>query len=148
MVDKDLLNAQKELTAHTFSQAQAYTNLVLVAGYAGFFAIWSFIKTDMSRAQIFWSGLLITLSLTTFMVWEIYASFCRSKSLLGLARAVNDPENFLAHLHSHKADEQNRVIRHGRAWAVAFAFTVLTGFSAIGILLWAFVCGLWKVYCA
>lgn len=34
MVDRDLLEAQKELTSHAFGQAQAYTNLILVAGYA------------------------------------------------------------------------------------------------------------------
>jgi len=63
MIDREILEAQKELLAHTFSQAQAYTNVILVAGYAGFFAIWSFIKPELTKATVFWSGLLISLSL-------------------------------------------------------------------------------------
>lgn len=148
MVDQELLNAQKELTAHTFDKAQAYTNVVLLAGYAGFFAIWSFIKPDITKEQVFWSGLLIALSLTAFMLWEIYGSFYRSRSLLGLAKAVNNPAKFHELLEQHKIDEHARIIRFGRIWVVVFGFTVLTGFSAIGILLWAFVSGLWKFYCA
>ncbi|RFC37966.1 MAG: hypothetical protein DID89_2727548617 [Candidatus Nitrotoga sp. CP45] len=145
MVDKELLNAQKELTALTFGQAQAYTNVVLLAGYAGFFAIWSFIKPYITKEQVLWSGLLIALSLTAFMLWEIFRQFHQSRSLLELKRALNDPANFHGLLVQHKAKEQTRIIHLGSIWAVVFVFTILTGFSAIGILLWAFVCALWKV---
>ncbi|NTV05451.1 MAG: hypothetical protein HGA59_02950 [Chlorobiaceae bacterium] len=148
MVDKELLNAQKELAAHTFDKAQAYTNVVLLAGYAGFFAIWSFIRPDITNEQVFWSGLLIALSLTAYMLWEIYGSFYRSRSLLCLAKAVNNPDKFHELLEQHKLDEQARIIFLGQIWVVVFGFTVLTGFSAIGILLWAFVSTLWKIYFA
>jgi hypothetical protein len=148
MVDKELLNAQKELAAHTFDKAQAYTNVVLLAGYAGFFAIWSFIRPDITKEQVFWSGLLIALSLTAYMLWEIYGSFYRSRSLLCLAKAVNNPDKFHELLEQHKLDEQARIIFLGQIWVVVFGFTVLTGFSAIGILLWAFVSTLWKIYFA
>lgn len=148
MVDRDVLEAQKELTAHAFGQAQAYTNVILVVGYAGFFAIWSFVKADMTRAQVFWSGLLIALSLTAFILWEIYGAFYRSRSLLSLARAVNDPSNFEKLIAQHRSEERTRVIWLGRVWAITFGFTVITGFSAVGILLWVFVSALWELYSA
>jgi hypothetical protein len=146
MIDRDQLNVQKELLAHAYSQAQAYTNVVLLAGYAGFFAIWAFLKPDLSKSQIFWSGLLIALSLGTYVLWEVYQSFFRSQSLLGLSRAVQDPANFQRLFIAHKRAEQERVIRFGQAWLVAFTVTVVAGVAAIGILLWAFVSTLWALH--
>ncbi len=59
VINRDLLDAQKELLAHTYGHAQAYTSVVLLAGYTGFFATWSFLKDDLSKLQILASGLLI-----------------------------------------------------------------------------------------
>ena len=55
--------------------------------------------------------------------------------------------NFHELLVQYKAKEQTRIIQFGRIWAVVFGSTILTGLSAIGILLWAFVSALWKNYC-
>ena len=143
MVDREILEAQKELLAHTFSQAQAYTNVILVAGYAGFFAIWSFLKPDMTKATVFWSGLLISLSLAGFIAWEVYNMFFRSRSILGIARAVKYPEQFEQLMLNHTKAEQERLITYGRIWLMQLPFVVVTGFGAIAILISAFIHGLW-----
>ena len=146
MINRDLLNAQKELVAHTFTQAQAYTNVVLLAGYAGFFAIWAFLKPDLSKGQVFWSGLLIALSLATYVLWEVYQSFSRSRSILGLANAVATPERFHELLERYRVAEQDRLIQMRRAWVVAFSVTVVSGVLAILVLLAAFVQVLFALY--
>lgn len=148
MINREILEAQKELLAHTFSQAQAYTNIILVAGYAGFFAIWSFIRQDLSKQQIFWSGLMISISLAVFIAWETYGMFFRSRSVMGIAKAVNDPPNFERLLLTHQKNEHERIIRFGRVWIVVLVVVVGTGFSAIGMMLWAFIQGLWRFYCS
>src|SRR5690606_4600684 len=146
MIDRAIIDAQKELLAHTFSQAQAYTNLILVAGYAGFFAIWTQLGADMTRATKFWSGLLIALSVAGFIAWEVYGMIQRSRSMLGIARAVNDPARFEQLMEEQRATEHDRAVQIGRAWLVALPFIAGTGFAALFILLSAFVHGLWSMY--
>lgn len=146
MINRDLLNAQKELIAHAFGQAQAYTNVVLLAGYAGFFGIWSFLKPELSKSQLFWSALLVSLSLAAFILWEVYQSFYRSRSILSLARTVEDPARFSELVEQYRLDEFDRVITLRRVWVVAFSFCVVTGFGGVCVLLWAFVQTLWSLY--
>ena len=141
-----IIEAQKELLAFTFSQAQAYTNLIIVAGYAGFFALWNFVQDDITKTQLFWSGILITISLIVFVLWEVYGMFRRSRSLLEISEAVNKPNEFEELIRSHKQKESERAISYGRTWIAALSITVLTGFSAIGIMLWSFISGLLKIY--
>ena len=57
---QQLLDAQKELLSAAFSRANAYTNLILGAGYAGFFAVWAFTKDHLTPPQLFWSALFVT----------------------------------------------------------------------------------------
>ena len=150
MIGRELLNAQKELTAHNFSQAQAYSNVILLAGYGGFFAVWSFMKPEFTKLEVFLSGFLIALSLVAFMVWEIYACFYRSRSNISLSKAVTkavkNPSDFHQLLSQHNDAEHTRIIRFGRVWAIFFGFSIVTGFSAIFIILWAFMKGLWRLY--
>lgn len=146
MINRDLLNAQKELLAHAYGQAQAYSSVILLAGYAGFFAIWSFLRQDISKAQIFISGFLIAVSLTSYIVWEVYQAYYRSRSLLGLNRAIQDPNNFENLLAEHKKAEHDRQIWFGRIWITVFGFAVITGFSAVAVMLWAFIDTLYRMY--
>jgi hypothetical protein len=148
MKNQELWNAQKELLAHSYGHAQAYTTVVLLAGYAGFFAVWTFLKQDLSKGQVFSSGLLIALSLSSYIIWEIYQAFHRSQALLGLNKAVLDPKNFDTLLAEYKKTQQDRTIRLGRIWIFVFGFTVLTGFSAVSILIYAFIDTLWRMYVA
>lgn len=141
-----LLEAQKELLSFAFSQAQAYTNVVLIGGYAGFFGIWTQMANGITQATKFWSGLLISLSIGGFIVWELYGMVSRSQSLMGIARAVNSPEKYEELISQHKVHEQARMIRLGRLWVCAIAFIASTGFSALGIMLSAFIHGLWLSY--
>lgn len=146
MINREVLNAQKELLSSTFSQAQAYTNVILVAGYAGFFGIWTQMANEITKATKFWSGLLISLSIGGFIAWEVYGMVMRSKSLLGIARAVNEPGRFEELILEHKAKEQDRMIQFGRVWLIALPFIAGTGFLALGIMLSAFIHGLWLTY--
>jgi hypothetical protein len=49
----------------------SYTNLVIAAGYAAFFAFWSTLKNELPSWLYAISGLFIILSLIIFIVWEL-----------------------------------------------------------------------------
>ncbi|MES9852795.1 MAG: hypothetical protein ABW170_13325 [Candidatus Thiodiazotropha sp. L084R] len=145
-MDNELLKAQKELLSSSFSHAMAYTNTVVLGGYAAFFAIWNFTKPQLSNGQILLSALLMSVSLMSFVAFEIYGMVFRSKSILGLARAVSNPQQFVLLLQEHKENEQSKAIVYGRVWVAALAVSVFTGFGAAFILIWAFISELFKLY--
>jgi hypothetical protein len=137
-----VLEAQKELLAHSYSNGMAYMNVILGAGYAGFFATWSFTKDALTYSTKMGSALLICASLLSFIIFEVLKMYYLSKSLIALGRAVGDPANFGALLNQWKVEAQAREMRMGRIWAVSFWFTLVTGISAGLTLMSAFIHGL------
>ncbi len=68
-----------ELNAKLFEKAQAYTNVIILAGYAGAFTVWSSTKQSLSaKANIVIAGLL-AFSLLAFVCHEIYGMIQRSR---------------------------------------------------------------------
>ncbi len=141
-----LLEANKELLSHAYDRGMAYTNLILGAGYAGFFTTWSFTKDRLSERQTLWSALLVSLSLISFVVFEVYKTFYLSQSLLGLTRAVQDPANINRLIEEWQRDARSAQIRFGRIWATTFWFTLLTGLLGGAILIYSFVRALFQSY--
>ena len=139
LVNQQLLDAQKELLSAMYSRANAYTNLILGAGYGGFFAIWAFTRDQLTAPQVLWSALLVLLSLLTFVAFEVYKNFHISRALLSLNRAVEDEEHFAARILEWKRDQHEREIKFGQIWARAFWFTLVSGFGGGLVLVYAFI---------
>ena len=68
--DKDIA-MMMQLAEKQMTQATSYTNLILVAGYAGYFAFWSTLVTKLPSWLYALSGLLALLSLLLFISWEV-----------------------------------------------------------------------------
>ena len=141
-----LYEAQLELMTAAFNKGKAYFNMVIVGGYAAFFALWSFVGDLLSDVQRLWSALLIALSIIFFIVWEITQMFSYSRTLLSLAKLVESPQTFAARIHEHNRNEKQSGTKLALIWIVVFWVTVITAFAGAGILLYAFVLGLWQQY--
>jgi len=73
--------ARKELIRDVHERGQAYNNLVLSVGYAGFFALWVIAK-DYSWPRLHAVALLgIAISLLSFIGWEVTQVYFRSVML-------------------------------------------------------------------
>jgi hypothetical protein len=142
MINQELLEAQKELLASTFNQARAYTNVLLAAGYAGFFGIWAFVRSYLTRGEVLWSALLVMVSLALFVAWEIFGMYLRSRTLIAIAKAVAEPERFEELMLAYQRTARDRAIRFGKVWVVTVWGTVVTGLAALCILFYAFIRGL------
>lgn len=146
-MDRDeQISVQKELLASTFSQARAYTNLILAAGYAGFFATWTFTRELLSPAEVLWSALLVTMSIAGFITWEVFSMIHRSRAMLAVAQAVADRDLYAERIVQVRREQQEKAIIFGRIWVPSLIFIV--GTAAVGalILMAAFVRGLFRVY--
>ena len=117
---QQVLDAEKELLSFSFNRAMAYTNLILGAGYAGFFATWAFTRDHLSASETLWSALFVTLSLLSFVLFEVYKSFYISRTLVGLSHAVADPANVAQRLLDWQRDKHLVDIRFGKIWATTF----------------------------
>jgi hypothetical protein len=143
MAEQSLFEAQKELLSSTFGQAQTYTNVVIAAGYAGYFGVWSFVTNDLGRRTMFTSALLITISLGAFVLWKVIGMYMRNSVLIRLASVVAGEEQFAVRLVVYKKERQDQNIKLIPVWKVLLTVTVLTAVAAYFILLSAFVHGLW-----
>ena len=141
-----MLDAQKELLSSAFSQANAYTNLILGAGYAGFFTAWAFTKDRLTLSELFWSALLVTCSLFLFVTFEIVKAFYMGTAYIGLARVVEDEANFMSHLAQFKRVRRVSDIRFGKIWLYVFLVTAMSGLAGGAILISAFVRNLFRLY--
>ncbi len=68
--DKDIA-MMMQMAEKQMTQATSYTNLILVAGYAGYFAFWSTLVTKLPSWLYALCGLLALLSLLLFISWEV-----------------------------------------------------------------------------
>jgi uncharacterized membrane protein len=127
-----------------FDKAMAYTNLILVAGFAGFFAVWGSMKEHLSDVERSLSAFAITISLTIFIFWEVFAMVARSKNFKGLLRVLEaPPEKFQAALAKQQQAERLQNIWTLRIWAVVLVFTVVPALVAAAILIYSFGRQLW-----
>src|SRR5438034_479873 len=74
-----VVDTQIRIIAGSYDKANAYTNLIILAGYAGLFALWQFTKDNLGRTQVLVSGLLFLISITIFVVFEIYKAHYTSR---------------------------------------------------------------------
>ena len=140
-------NQLKLLTA-AYSQAQAFFNVVIVAGYAAFFALWKLADPALGDLQELGAAFLLSFSLICFVTWQVAQMFITSRSLLGIATAVKDPVEFPRLIEEHNEQEAIRMRSLGRVWRVVLVLTILPAAGGAAILMWAFVAGLFNAYCA
>ena len=134
-----------KILSETFERSTNYTNLLLVAGYAGFFALWQVTRDLLSRRQVVVSALLMLLSITIFVVYEIYRSLYASLYLRGYYKTLSNPEvgasiaTMNQAINDFHARRRRGVLAGTIIWAIVFGLTALTGIAAAVILLYSFI---------
>lgn len=141
--DKDIAT-RMQLAEKMMTHATNYTNLMLVAGYAGFFGFWSSIVTRLPQWVYAVSGLLALVSLLLFISWEItkmVSSYRRLNITNEMIKKAKRGDNTLAmqdaaaYLHS---------IKMNKRWKWFLIPTVTAAISAALLLLGTFVYQIWK----
>jgi hypothetical protein len=79
---KQRIEEQVAIDAASFDKMNAYVNLIIFGGYAGFFAIWSFTNDQLPEKARIWTGLLVGISLLFFISWEVLRASLQSSSVV------------------------------------------------------------------
>ncbi len=146
MNEKELkiINQQREwiLKLHTvfYEKSSAYTNLIMAAGYASYFALWSntrdLISDDLARV----SAASMLISLTIFVSWEITKMISSGLNSRGLAKIVLAPlDEFDGLVQDFTQKDELRTARLASTWPLVLFITIPTALVADSILLWALI---------
>ena len=140
-----MIDALNKIVAFSYDKAAAYTNVVLVAGYASFFALWSTTKPVLTHWLSLTALLLMTISATVFVLFELYKMihsgrfFLDHKHLITDQELRKDPKKLQAKLNEFEQLQNLHTLRFTKVWVVVLWLTVPTGVIAVGLLVFNYL---------
>ena len=150
----DFIATQREMNREAFGFAHGYVQGLVVVGYAAMFFLWD--KAEMRLPPTLWSGvgLLLCISVGTYLAWEVFGFFFRQRVLMRQAFAVGkpgevvDPEAFHAAMKRNLEDLRNLLPRLRAVWYPAMFGIVLPVALAWAVVLVAFAVDMLQAICA
>ena len=132
-----------DIHSKAFDRAAAYTNLIMLGGYAAGFAIWNFTRDHLTAKASAWVAILLLLSVTTFVLFEIYKMVINAKFSTNIAKILRQQKP-IADQMADIQEYERKVSSDGllifmRVWVVVLVFSVSTALIAAMILIWNFV---------
>lgn len=108
-----------------------YANTIVLLGYGGFFALWATTAGDMPKQWFGWAGVLISISLLLFVIFEAAKTAAVSLGVSHGAKAgLNENQTIeLCDLYLNKVQ---------RIWLTVFLCSLTTGLAAGAIVVYAF----------
>lgn len=134
---KEELEQRKQMLIEMISaydKGTTYTTLIFAAGYAGYFAIWDWVREYMTRVEMLTTALLIGISLAMFIFWQVYTMFFISKQHIALDEVINKQDLDSA-LITFNAEMTKLQIRYAKIWRVVFVLTTAPGIAGAVVLL-------------
>jgi hypothetical protein len=141
-MDKELqefIAKQKEMVISSYEQAKNYSNLIMMGGYAGLFAVWNFTKNDIEPWQSLTVGLLAIFSVLSFVLFEIYGIWLQTTQTFNLISKLQEAEKLNKFPKDYGKQGMLRAERLAKVWPYFFFVTLCSGISAGGLLIWSFV---------
>ncbi len=147
-VAQAIIDSQIKIISALYDKATAYTNLIIIGGYAGFFGLWSLTKDYLSKEQVLWTALFMAISLVSFVFFEIYKMIITSKDLISRNATIsdpsliNDPQKILKNLEEFDRNSQKVSASFIKTWSVILFITVGSAVIGLAILFYSFIKGL------
>lgn len=138
-----------EMQSRIFDKAAAYTNLILIAGYASAFAIWNLTKALLSPKTTIAVALFLGLSLVCFIFFEVYkmvmnANYYSKFSVI--MKDVNSPHDFLQKYKIFETNIHRNSVGFKKVWVFSLWFCIITALISLGILFYNFIVFLLPVW--
>ena len=140
---REIVEAQIRLFGSLYDKSSTYTNLVMAAGYAGVFALWSLVREHLLRTEALMVAALLLVSLSAFVFFEIYKIFGVSLAMRRRAQAFDDSidelsrdvDAFVKKIERIETENAHHELRTGRIWPWSWGVSVVCGLAAVAILL-------------
>lgn len=138
---KQLIDALATIYKGMYDSAANYTNIIMLAGYAGGFALWSLVGDVLSKEQRSWAGLWLLISLAVFVLWEVTKMILLGVIAIRFQKlSAVAPMQIQTHMQTYGDSEHRMMMRVHWAWAVFVLPTAIgSALAGIGVLTHAFV---------
>jgi 4-amino-4-deoxy-L-arabinose transferase-like glycosyltransferase len=125
-----------DVNAKLFDKGQSYSNIIILAGYAGAFAIWTNTKSSLPAKANIAIAALLGLSLCVFVLFEIYNMFRRHNVSNRYAKLLNvtSDKEFFENFQTYMDAEHASLSRLMPAWRIALVFTIVPALMAVALL--------------
>jgi hypothetical protein len=138
------LNASKEMITHLYKQSSAYTQLIMVGGYAAYFAIWHSVKDYLTPVSALWAALAMLVSIASFVLFEVYKMIYTSAHMVKLGQNIENNSQDI--VEQWKKLDQEFTQKFYRVWRICLYPSVAFALVALGFLFWGFIWGLTAQY--
>lgn len=125
----------------SYDKSKSYTNLIIVAGYVGFFTFWRSAKNDLPKITMLISGLLITIPLCLFISSEVYNMINNGLHLKKTNQMLRK-NNYLNIVNQIQERDQEYEDRSYRIWFILLVPTIITAALGAILLITSFAIGL------
>jgi hypothetical protein len=147
-----MIDLQNKIASTLYDKSITYTNLIIMAGYAGFFGLWSYTKNLLTTKQVFWSALFLIISLSVFVFFEVGKMIFNSCFMLSRNSAINRMsgaktiEGIISLLKEHDETTNLRKVKFIVFWIVANIVIIPTAILGMSILMYSFIINLVTLY--
>jgi hypothetical protein len=140
---KEIFEGQTKLYGALYDKAVAYTNLLIAAGFAGYFGTWSLVRQFLTKRQALLAALLVLFSLAFFVFFEIWKGVVTGVATQRRARVLfdedgheeTDPERFIAKLREFENANTLDALRLSKVWPWTWGASVVFGLAGFAVLL-------------
>ncbi len=133
---QEVVDVAIKIATATYTSAKAYANVIIIAGYAAFLAMWSYVRADVPKEATLWALLLMMASATVFVLFELYKMIWSGIVVSRIVGAANRSPDPVVRLQELDKLQQREVKAFVAIWVAVLAFTVPAGICAVGILAW------------
>lgn len=125
----------------SYDKASTFTNVIMIGGYASFFAVWGKMYDKLSPFYMGLSGAFVTLSVLFFIFWEIHKLIFYSTNLKDFYQVTEEenPERFFDKLNKIRLEEQRKSLRQVKIWYFVLIVTIIPGVTGAGIFIVHFI---------
>ena len=130
-------------TESSWDKASAYDNVITVAGFAAFFALWSGVADDVTPTARTATAALIGTSLLLYVSWTMLVMVTRHSYDRQFAASIGKTQEPIDAINEWDAVERKRIralVMVQRFWLPVFGTSVITGVTGALLLIGSCLC--------
>ncbi|WP_375450609.1 hypothetical protein [uncultured Devosia sp.] len=127
-----------EINAASYERRAAYTNLIVLAGYAGAFSLWAFVREDITTQGNAAIAICLSVSLMLFVGFEIFKMSRMALWSVKVGKAFRSDMTALEVMGAVKelrlSQQRESLSRLTKIWLVMLVLTLLSASGAVALL--------------
>lgn len=140
-IEREELQIHKQFVENSFEKAEQYLKTIQLGAYAAFFTIWGFMREWLDPQLSIVAVVLMIISATTFVIYEIWKATILALSLKKHASISSyGIEKFVQNRFAKLISEKSSVLSLVKSRATVWIICIVTGFVSLSLLVWQLLC--------